>query len=540
MRFFNLAILTAVATVLTSWVAGQDKASMATTVNEVGDAVDSAVSQPVGEAQDFAGDVLIDGNNKAVKSGVTAFNALGRVLKAPGNMVFDSIYGINEPLTNETLRPKIPVGDNSNEPIVVMAVSGGGSRMAYYHANLMEELSKIPDPWGKKSSLLDRIDVISGVSGGSWSSAWYVANYHRRHDPGFFEDFKNAMNSNVQFRGLTRLALYPPETVRILTSSRTRTDTVAEVLGRTIDGKNKLTFDDLNRQWFEAPANEKPPVLITNATILNNGGRLAMTNLPPSQLPASMGATYEKVFKVGRHNTNLPEALKPVHFEDFGSNIGTFRVGDAVAASASYPIFLPPYNLKVYRDRVPADVRATSGLDTETLRSPWLQVSDGGLYSNDALDSLYSFVKTLPKSRPVVILFVYSHDLDVRYTNRDRSWFIPAVINRMFSLNNNHLRVHQYFTMTTYRSLENTGYIFFRLHGSTPKEEKRIKNIPTAFTISKSNRKLIEKVTPDIVSTQKPLIDAVSKLCGGKISSTQYFKILNTIDEKVELNIAED
>ena len=46
------------------------------------------------DAEDFAGDILLDGNQKAVKSTVTAFNAVSRLLKMPGDAVFDAIDGV--------------------------------------------------------------------------------------------------------------------------------------------------------------------------------------------------------------------------------------------------------------------------------------------------------------------------------------------------------------------------------------------------------------------------------------------------------------
>ena len=487
------------------------------------------------DAEDFAGDILLDGNQKAVKSTVTAFNAVSRLLKMPGDAVFDAIDGVNDPLTPQTMRQPVPFGSpNPNDPIVMMAVSGGGSRMAYFHASVLEQLAKIPDPWGKKRSLLDCIDVMSGVSGGCWSSAYYCANFEKRYEPDFFDKFKDAMSSNLEFRGISRVLLYPPSTARLLTSSRNRTDVLAKVMARTLgDGNRKLTFNDLQQKWIEAPVGNKPPVFIANGTTLNNGQRLVMTYLAPSQMPIAMDNETLKLYSIGRREPVANSALKPMHFEDFGSDIGTFRVGDAIAASAAYPLFLPPYNLKVYRDRVPQT--GVYAIDSETLRSPWLQISDGGLYSNDGLDVLYSLVRKMPASRPVLIFFVYSNDLDIKYTGRDRTWWIVSIMSRMFTMSNSHQRVSQHLNIYNFHKNNKTAIVPIELHGFNSKQDDKVMGIPTAFHITYFNKKLISRVTPQIIQMMTPLWQDAPALFAGKMSIEAYMAHYNAINEHIAL-----
>ncbi len=492
----------------------------------------SQSNKTIYDVQDVAGDVLFDSNQKAIKGSVTAFNYLGHILKMPGDAVFDAIDGVNQPLTTAAVRPVLPIGPaNPNEPVVVMAVSGGGSRMAYFHASVMEQLSKVPDPWGKRPSLLDRIDVISGVSGGCWSSAWYCANFEHRHDGDFFEKFKKEMDSNIGMRALSRMLLYPPSTARVLFSSRNRTDVMAKSLGRTFGKKKNWTFNDLQREWVAAPVNAKPPILIANGTILNNGQRLVMTNLSPQQLPAPVTKEVARLYSVGRTIKTLPMSIKPVHFEDFGSDIGTFRIADAVAASAAYPLYLPPYNLKVYRDNL--DYSRPPVLDPEVLRSPWLQISDGGMYSNDGLDALYSLIRQLPQSRPVLVLFLYSQDLRVAYTDRDHSWWLVSVLSRMFTMHNSNSRKTRYLSVFDFHNINKTCIIPIGLHGMDPKEDDKLEAIPTAFSISYANRRRINKVTPEIIRLVAPLWENAPAYFRGSMSNDAYMSLYNRIDDHI-------
>lgn len=75
------------------------------------------------------------------------------------------------------------------QPLVLMAISGGGSRSAYYAARVMEELAGVPLPGIKENpplpdgrplySLLDSVRIISTVSAGDWRRAGMsqISNY---------------------------------------------------------------------------------------------------------------------------------------------------------------------------------------------------------------------------------------------------------------------------------------------------------------------------------------------------------------------------
>ena len=66
-------------------------------------------------------------------------------------------------------------GDNSDELFVIVTFSGGGTRAAALSYGILEALrdTKI-DFGGNRISLLDEVDVISSVSGGSFPAAYYA------------------------------------------------------------------------------------------------------------------------------------------------------------------------------------------------------------------------------------------------------------------------------------------------------------------------------------------------------------------------------
>jgi hypothetical protein len=105
------------------------------------------------------------------------------------------------------------------EPLVLMTISGGGSRSAYYAVRVMEELSKIPAPQRRARpaqttsnwlSVLDTVRAISTVSAGGLAAGYYLLHYDERYNPDFYPRFREAMAVNLQWRTYGHMALFPP------------------------------------------------------------------------------------------------------------------------------------------------------------------------------------------------------------------------------------------------------------------------------------------------------------------------------------------
>ncbi len=68
-------------------------------------------------------------------------------------------------------------GDGREEELfVILAFSGGGTRAAAFSYGLLEALQRVtyPGAGGSTRSLLEDVDVISSVSGGSFTAAHYA------------------------------------------------------------------------------------------------------------------------------------------------------------------------------------------------------------------------------------------------------------------------------------------------------------------------------------------------------------------------------
>src|SRR5207244_812668 len=64
---------------------------------------------------------------------------------------------------------------NSDSLQVFLAFSGGGTRAAALSYGVLEELARTEIVWeGQHRRLLDEVDTISSVSGGSFTAAYYA------------------------------------------------------------------------------------------------------------------------------------------------------------------------------------------------------------------------------------------------------------------------------------------------------------------------------------------------------------------------------
>jgi NTE family protein len=87
-------------------------------------------------------------------------------------------------------RAKLADRDRSNELLLILAFSGGGTRAASLSYGILEalDLVEISPPESKKGqrhTMLDEVDLISSVSGGSFTAAYYGL-----HGRDIFNDFR--------------------------------------------------------------------------------------------------------------------------------------------------------------------------------------------------------------------------------------------------------------------------------------------------------------------------------------------------------------
>ena len=194
---------------------------------------------------------------------------------------------------------------SADRPFVVLAFSGGGTRAAAFSFGLMEALREVEytPPAGSRRRLLDAVEVISSVSGGSFTSAFY-ALYPER----FFGEFpEKFLYRNIQ-RGLTLRLFNPYNWIRLASPEFSRIDLADEYYNETVFGDG--SFGRLLSQ-----PRGRVPFLVLNATDIGIAHRFEFTQ---------------------------------DQFDLICSDLSGVKVSRAVAASSDFPVAFAPLTLTNY------------------------------------------------------------------------------------------------------------------------------------------------------------------------------------------------
>jgi predicted acylesterase/phospholipase RssA len=170
---------------------------------------------------------------------------------------------------------------NSDELFVVLALSGGGTRAAALSYGVLAQLRAARFHWddsvrapvqcqpvespscrAMERSLLDEVDVISTVSGGSFTGAYFALSGEEIFDPR--GKFHTAFLYHPVQSDLLKQARYYPKNWRRL---RSRVEIAADYYARNIFGDST----------FAALARRSRPYLVLNATDASTGARFEFT-----------------------------------------------------------------------------------------------------------------------------------------------------------------------------------------------------------------------------------------------------------------------
>ncbi len=275
-------------------------------------------------------------------------------------------------------------GERSGEILVLVAFSGGGTRAASFAYGVLKELSHTQVTTEKGSRpLLHEVDVISSVSGGSFTSAYYGLHGER-----IFKDFEDRfLRKDVEGALLWRL-FAPTNWVRFLSPSYGRGDMAAEYYSENLfDG---ATLADLQRP--------SAPQIIINATDLPTGIRFAFGQSYFDLICNDLG--QYPLSRAVAASSGVPILFTPITIENFAGSCGyepPAWMGEALKDETHTPRRAEARALEDYLDRE---------------KRPWLHLVDGGISDNLGLRSFYNFVNLIGDPRAA---FGMIHHPDVRH-----------------------------------------------------------------------------------------------------------------------------
>jgi NTE family protein len=246
-------------------------------------------------------------------------------------------YPVNPPLADPvvggyTIR-NLDATSNSDSLTVIMALSGGGYRAAALSYAVMEVMRNTPIRWmGHDRTLLQELDFISAVSGGSLTAAYYAQAPDR-----FFADFRpRVLDFDLQSALWSRV-LSPGGVWRQSSPTYGRGDLLQELLDEHVF--RGRTFGSLPR---------RRPVVYVNATDMRFGDRFEFSQ---------------------------------EQFHQLCSDLDRVPLARAVAASMAVPIVMSPITLWNHKDRCPVQVPSVP-VPGRAAHSPYIHLIDGGLSDN--------------------------------------------------------------------------------------------------------------------------------------------------------------
>jgi NTE family protein len=190
---------------------------------------------------------------------------------------------------------------NSDSLFVCLMFSGGGTRAAALSYGIMDALrNKVIRVNGRETRLLDEVDCISSVSGGSFTAAYYGLFREQ-----LFDDFRTKFLERDIEGALFGRLFNPYNWARLASPYFGRIDLAAELYDSDI-------FDEAT---FERLQKNGRPFVMLNATNLGADRRFDFTQ---------------------------------DYFDALGSRLDNYPVARAVAASSAFPYLLTPISLKNY------------------------------------------------------------------------------------------------------------------------------------------------------------------------------------------------
>jgi Patatin-like phospholipase len=263
------------------------------------------------------------------------------------------------------------------EVLLGVALSGGGSRAALFAAAGLEALAGVRTADG--ASIIDKINHLSSVSGGSLAATYYVLKKPGRDVAvlnadgtlsdayrAFFEHYRTDLSQDFETSLIWRQLL----SFRWVNSALAA-QTLAEILVERLYGTARMQDISAREKAGDSPG------LIVNTTLYNNGRRFAVTSLPAEAFDYDFFEDLERSLQErGRVMEPAPvirerwKLLRPMTPLELHIDPCPLRLAGVATASASFPPVIGPITMKVGEE------------DT------YWHAGDGGLYENSGIESL--------------------------------------------------------------------------------------------------------------------------------------------------------
>jgi len=268
-----------------------------------------------------------------------------------------------------------PRSNNDGKTILLLAFSGGGTRAAALSYGVLEALrNKYVLVDGQRRRLLDEVDVITGVSGGSFTALAYAFLGERL----FSEYEERFLKRDVQGALIGR-AVNPLYWPKLVGGSYGRSELAADYYDEILfEG---ATFGDLLARGA--------PVAFVAGTDLSTGARLEFSQSMFDVMCSDLLSV--RLSRAAASSSAVPLALSPVTFDNYGGTCG-FEFEPRAVYEISNPSTRPRP-----AERTMVRLREHRNLERSNER-PYIHVVDGGVADNLGLRGVIEALEILEAS----------------------------------------------------------------------------------------------------------------------------------------------
>jgi NTE family protein len=305
--------------------------------------------------------------------------------------------------------------DLNKDNLVILAFSGGGTRAAAFSYGVLEYLrrTEVVGPQGNTIRLLDAVDIITGVSGGSFTALAYGL-----YGDKLFDDYEQRfLKRDVQGEIVAR-TFSPSNWGRLGSTGWGRSELAAELYDEILF--NGATFGDLDRG--------KGPLILASATDISTGSRFVFSQRIFDVVCSDLNAV--PLSRAAAASSAVPVVLSPVTINNYGGTCNNITPGWVKP-------FLDSDNPPRPAARAIRSLKAEQAFN-DSVHRPFLHLVDGGISDNvgmravlDALEILEALhdaglPSPLDGARRIIVISVNS--LSSPPTNWDESEAPPGTV----------------------------------------------------------------------------------------------------------------
>jgi hypothetical protein len=299
-------------------------------------------------------------------------------------------------------------GDNSDALFVIVTFSGGGTRAAALAYGVLEALRDTTIEWqGRRLALLDEVDVVSSISGGSFPAAYYALRGRR-----IFDEFPERFLYRPIQSSLVKLA--PP--------AYGRSDLAAEFYDREV-------FDGAT--YADVIARRERPFVILNATDMTTGAQFPFIQDQFDLMCSDLAGV--PLARAAASSSAFPGGLTALTFRNYAGSCGYRQPAWVALAAADHAARVNPRRTARAENRL--------SLAAEGPARPYIHLTDGGVADNiglrgplEAIASTnhpWSVLRLMNQKRVSKLVVIVVNAATDPATERDRSAAVPGLIDTL-------------------------------------------------------------------------------------------------------------